>query len=292
LTPIAECKGISLCVDEAGYLSFTNSPYYAHRHLASVDLYPKRGSGEARSPVEGTVIEARKLKVMDDYFIAIEAGEYEACVKILHAKPIVNVGDHVRPGDLIGHLVWSPFYGFWTDPHMHVEVRPIHDRLRARGGYPLDPTPVMKRIRLEKQTPESLKVEQCSERYILLKPTIHSSSFATGLILSYHGTLLTLEGGLPHYGHGAFWSEFDNLSGPVLKHIKGSFQVDFVRDGYVHFTFPRSATVVRGYEYRGVGLFLDDPHLKLIPKRLGEGNLKVGDEIPLNDVLPFKNVLS
>jgi hypothetical protein len=99
-----------------------------------VDLYPGRGLEAARSPIEGTVLEARKLKLMNDYIMVVATGVIGACVKILHVEPEVEVGDHLAPGDVMGRLVRSPFFNFWTDRHMHVEVRSPEDRLRAKGG--------------------------------------------------------------------------------------------------------------------------------------------------------------
>lgn len=287
MTPIAECRDITLYVDEADFFSFTNSPYYAHRHMASVDLYPERGVREAYSPVEGTVLEARKLKVMEDYFIAIKAGECGACVKILHAKPEVEVGERVRPGDIIGNLVWSPFYNYWTDPHIHIEVRPMDDRLRARGGYNLNPAPLMKRIRFDSNVPESFMVEKVLDRYALLRPTLQIPSFITALVLNFHGIPFTLEGGLTHYGHGALWSEREELPEGTLERLRESFQIDFMQRQYIHFTCQRRGNVLKGCEYKGIGLYLNDPHIKLIPKKLGDGMLEVGDEISLNEILPF-----
>ena len=40
-------------------------------------------------------------------------------------------------GQDLGQLLRSGFFNFWTDPHLHVEVRPPSDPLRARGGFKL-----------------------------------------------------------------------------------------------------------------------------------------------------------
>jgi hypothetical protein len=287
LMPIAECRDIELYVDEVGFFSFTNSPYYAHRHLASVDLYPERGVKEAYSPVEGRVLEARKLKVMEDYFIAIEAGKSGACVKILHVKPEVDVGERVRPGDILGNLVWSPFYSYWTDPHMHVEIRPIDDRLRARGGYRLNLAPLIKRIRFDNNVCESFLVEKALDRYTLLRPALQPQSFLTPLILNFHGVSFMLEGGLTHYGHGALWTEPKELPQEALECLKELFQIDFMQRQYIHFTCQKQGIVLKGFEYKGIGLYLNDPQIKLIPKKIGGGRLEVGDKILLNEILPF-----
>ncbi len=287
LTPVAVWKDVELYLDQAGFFSFTNSPYYSHRHLASVDLYPGRGVREAYSPVEGTVLEARKLKVMEDYFIAIEAGECGACVKILHVKPQVEVGERVRPGDVLGDLVWSPFYNYWTDPHMHVEIRPIDDMLRARGGYSLNLSPLMKQISFDNNVRELFIVDKVLDRYTLLRAASDIPSFLTPLILNFDGVSFMLEGGLTHYGHGALWSEREEMPEETVGHVKKLFQIDFAQKRYIHFTCQKRENMVRGFNYRGIGLYLNDPHIKLIPKRFGGGMLELGDEILLSEILPF-----
>jgi len=291
LIPIARCKDITLFADETGFFSFTNSPYYAHRHLSSVDVYPRRGVREICSPVEGIVIEARRLKIMEDYFIAVEAGESGTCAKILHAKPHVNVGDHVDPRNVIGSLVRSPFYSFWTDLHIHVEVRPVNDRLRARGGYNLDPTPTLSQLKLNCRTSESFRVVETSDRYTLLEPVGPTQSFTPPVTLSLQGIPFALEGGVTHYGHGAIWNRHGGLSKEILGQLKKLFQIDLEQNGYFHFNCPKRATIVRGCEYRGIGLNLNDPYVKLIPKRIGCETISVGDELSANEILPFADAL-
>ncbi len=59
----------------------------------------------------------------------------EGGVKILHVELSVRVGDVVEPGQGLGTLLRSGFFDFWTDPHIHIEVRKPSDALRARGGF-------------------------------------------------------------------------------------------------------------------------------------------------------------
>ncbi len=288
MTPIAECRGATLYAHNDCFLSFTNSPYYAHRHLSSVDLYPRRGVRTAFSPVRGKVLEARKLKLIDDYVIAIETENPGTCVKLLHAEPEVKVGDRVSPGDVIGRLVWSPFFDFWTDPHFHVEVRPVNDWLRAKGGYTLDPRkPLIGKLGGSYPVPRSFRVEKALSQYILLASDSPIPAFATPLTFTLDGISFVMEGGLPHYGHGALWTDSAQQQNRVLKVVRESFKIDFVHDGYFHFICSGEKIVVKGHEYRGIGLYLNDPHIKLIPKRPGEQTLKVGDEISREEILPF-----
>ncbi|WP_455278849.1 hypothetical protein [[Eubacterium] cellulosolvens] len=281
---IAESHGIKLYSDNEWFFSFTNSPYYSHKQLSSIDIYPKRGVNSAFSPVEGTVIEARKLKLMDDYFLAIRSGNHETCVKILHVKPTVQIGDHLNLGDEIGQLIWSPFFDFWTDLHMHLEVRSLDDRLRAGGAYPIDPKNSLIKNSRSNNNQKSFRVEMKSERYALLTLDSKIPIFSTPLALEFDDLQFFLEGGLPHYGHGAFWTP---CKGPQenLKSLKKLIQIDFMRKGYIHFFYLNSDPVIQGVCYKGIGLYLNDPHIKIIPKRIGEVGLKVDDEISCDEIL-------
>ena len=289
MIPIAESRGVTICAQDECFLSFTNSPYYAHRRLASVDVYPRRGVKVAYTPVQGKVLEAGKLKLIDDYILAIQTENTGVCVKLLHVKPEVKVGERVSPGDVIGRLVWSPFFDFWTDPHVHIEVRPADDWLRAKGGYTLDPKPLIEKLGGSYPTPRTFRVEEALSQYVLLTPDSPIPHFTTPLTFTSDGITFVMEGGLPHYGHGALWTGRAKQRNRALKDVKESFEIDFVQSGYLHFTCSSEKIVVKGNMYRGIGLYLNDPHIKLIPRRPGEGTLKVGDEISREEILPFMN---
>jgi hypothetical protein len=282
---IAESNGIKLYSENEWFFSFTNSPYYSHKQLSSIDIYPKRGVTSAFSPVEGTVIEARKLKLMDDYFLAIKTGNRETCVKILHVKPTVRVGEHLKLGDEIGQFIWSPFFDFWTDLHMHLEVRPLDDRLRAGGAYPIDPKFSLIKNSRRKKTPNSFRVEKKSDRYVLLVSESEVSIFSTPVTLQFNDLQFSLEGGLPHYGHGAFWTQCKEIPKETQESLKRSIQIDFLRKGYIHFFCSYSEPVIKGVYYKGIGLYLNDPHIKIIPRRFGGVGLEIDDEIFEDEIL-------
>ena len=170
---------------------------------------------------------------------------------------------------------------------MHVEIRPIDDRLRARGGYSLNLAPLMKQISFDNNVREPFIVDKVLDRYTLLRPASDIPSFLTPLILSFDGISFVLEGGLTHYSHGALWSEREDLPEGTLERVKELFQIDFTQQQYIHFTCQKRKNMVRGFNYGGIGLCLNDPHIKLIPERIGERILEVGDEIPLREILPF-----
>ncbi|MEM2942375.1 MAG: hypothetical protein QXT81_03020, partial [Candidatus Bathyarchaeia archaeon] len=184
----------------------------------------------------------------------------------------------------LGRFIWSPFFDFWTDPHMHVEVRPSNDRLRARGGYELDPEPLTSRMRFECPPARTFRVEEVQDRYSLLRPTSPIPAFTTPLVLTLDGAPFILEGGLPHYGHGALWTCGPEHEGISRRIVNESFEVDFVQGRYLHFTCLRRNLTVKGHEYRGIGLYLNHPYIKLIPRTVGENALEVGDEVLIDEI--------
>jgi hypothetical protein len=72
---------------------------------------------------------------MKEHVIIIDSGS--TYVKILHTAPYFTVNDVVECGEPFGTLYRSPYFMPWTDPHIHIEIRPKNDYLRARGGFKL-----------------------------------------------------------------------------------------------------------------------------------------------------------
>lgn len=290
LIQIAESCKVKIYINKDSFFSFTNSPYYAHKKLSAIDIYPPRGSKEALSPVEGEVWLIKAFK--EDYAIIIKFNE-ETCVKILHVKPKLKVGDKIYLGDFIGEIVWSPFYNFWTDYHMHVEVRPIKDPLRAKGGYELNISPLLSKMEINKNYKifnSSFIVEEVKKRYILLKNKHQNLFFYSPLLVkAFNGCL---EGGFFHYGHGALitldekLNAFKKASFNESNLIKLPFEavIDYIKDGYVHFNFKKENIFINGEKYKGLSVYINDRYLKLIPIKPGETKIKEGDEIqlPLN----------
>ena len=281
---IAESHGVKIYVNKDNFFSFTNSPYYAHKKLSAIDIYPHRGCKEALSPIEGETSLIKALK--EDYVIIIKVNE-ETCVKILHVKPKLRVGDKIYPGDFIGEIIWSPFYNFWTDYHAHIEVRPIKDPLRARGGYELNISPLLSKMKINESFNNFFKVEEVNERYLLLKNQYAQNFFASPLSIKiFEGCL---EGGFLHYGHGALIT-LKTLSFPKFKEENStkltfnSFEtiIDYTREGYIHFIFEKKIFLVNNEKYRGLSVYINDKFLKLIPIKPGETKIKEGDEVPLH----------
>ena len=149
MIPVAEAEGVQLHCPERGRYAFFNSPYPSHKLNSGVDLYPgERFGGEAFSPVDGEVVLLREVKAPGGH--GFEAADHESVIvirnrdnpetvtKLLHADPLVEVGDNVRVGDVIATTLRSGYYGYGTSPHFHAEIRRPDDPIRARGGFNLN----------------------------------------------------------------------------------------------------------------------------------------------------------
>ena len=146
MEPIASSESVTIHCPVDGKFSFFNSPYPAHASYTGVDVYPKTSFGDtAPSPVRGEVKTVRMVRCPEprgfegstrDHVILLRSIDNpKRWVKILHVEPSVRAGDMVEPGEGLGTLLRSGFFDFWTDPHIHVEVRKPSDALRARGGF-------------------------------------------------------------------------------------------------------------------------------------------------------------
>jgi hypothetical protein len=215
---VAESAGVPIFASKGiRALSFTNSPYYAHAHLGAVDLYPAKQDDRVLSPVIGRVVGIREIKAQHQDFSRAEENEKlllisndaETVTKILHLAPFVGVGDNVDVSEEIGNYVRSGFFGFWTPNHIHVEVRPARDPIRARGAYlmvPALPESNNNDVAGEGSSDFNCATVAANPGFLLLKP----SRSVFGRIGGFSGISVIvdekrnaiLDGGFPHYGKG------------------------------------------------------------------------------------------
>lgn len=206
MEPVAISEGVSIYCPRDGRFSFFNSPYPAHHMYTGIDVYPKRVFGEpAPSPVSGRIVEVRRVKCPEgkdfegsnfDYAILLKSLENpERLIKVLHVSPTVEPGEIVEPGQELGWLLRSGYFNFWTDPHLHVEVRKPSDPLRARGGFKLEsllevdntePIQELRGVVIETKPEYSL---------VALKDRLKH-----GIPADVGGSVGLLDAGIPHYG--------------------------------------------------------------------------------------------
>ena len=286
--PIAEGGGVKLYAPVESRFAFFNSPYPAHYWGTGVDIYLEEPfAGLAPSPVEGEVVEVRRVKAPsgsgfkasshDAVILVRNASNPETVTKILHVEPSVEPGEAVEVGDCLGVTLRSGYFGRWTSPHLHLEVRPVSSPLRVRGGVGLKRclgivgSPVSK--------VEGRVVEVCSE-YAWLDPGVE----AIGLVGEHGGEPLVFDGGIPYYKYFGVHGE---LSSGGFVELMGR-RVAEVVDSYTNFhkarwVGPRLAA--NGYPLLGISLTLTPsmrPLFKLIPPGEGGLPLKFGDWVELS----------
>jgi hypothetical protein len=203
MVPVAEAEGVKLHCPEDGRYAFFNSPYPPHKLNSSVDLYPVEPyGGDARSPVDGEVVLLRKVKAPSGH--GFEAADHDSVIvvrnkdnpdtvtKMLHTDPLVQIGDTVKVGDVIGTTLRSGYYGAGTSPHIHTEIRRPDDPIRARGGYRLK--------RIDDRIGEP--VSELTGEVVDVQPEytfIRLNSTSTGLVGEVNDTPAILDGGIPYY---------------------------------------------------------------------------------------------
>jgi len=206
MKPVAESDGVTIHCPADGRYAFYNSPYPAHRLMTGIDVYPDAPfGGSTPSPVEGTVVEVRRVKApasrlfespgYDTVTIIRSREATERVVKLLHVDTIVEEGDDVGIGQGLGPLIRSGYFGQHTFPHVHIEVRPPDDPLRVRGSYHIEsifppgeltPLDAMRGV-----------VVASRPEYALIQL---ESTRAVGVAADIGGVIGILDGGIPLYG--------------------------------------------------------------------------------------------
>jgi hypothetical protein len=245
---VAESAGVPIHVDETiRSVTFTDSPYYAHVHLSAIDIYPLNPACLVPSPVSGRIVGIRSVKAPipkffkadEDEKLLLIANDKKLVTKILHLSPLVKVGEEVEVSTPLGRYVRSGFFNFWTDHHMHVEVRPSDDPIRARGSFPIFPRLLGNYNAEESEDidPNQIpcKVVSVSPEYLLLKPP-------RGMFCSLGGyvgtkvrvddnTVGILDGGLPHYSFGGVLQANTTLAKTGSEVCLGGLPIGQVQEG-------------------------------------------------------------
>ncbi|MEM2241620.1 MAG: hypothetical protein QXY73_01880 [Candidatus Bathyarchaeia archaeon] len=287
----AEGEGIPIFCHLNGRFSFFNSPYYAHHTFTGVDIYPPSNvwfGSPALSPVDGEVINIKTVRCSADalqysnvdYVIVLKClRNPRVAVKLLHVDPYVNIGDIVMVGDRIGAYLRSGFFHYWTDPHIHLEVREVYDSLRARGGHIIRRTmPIPEDAELLQNLRGTVIASRPEYALIALE-----SIASNGVTVDVNGDIGVLEGGIPHYGFfGVHLNEEVTLGSPVklcgvnigfIEAVSGNMGI-----GKYTGPIPR----IKGRKVRlSMYFYINKPLLKLIPVDCKELSIAVGETVEI-----------
>ncbi len=287
MKPVAYSEGITFYCPENSKFSFFNSPYPAHTACTAVDVYSANFFGSvAPSPVHGKVVGIRKVKCPEpsfecssfDYVILLQSSEnFERHVKILHVEPAVEVGDVVKPGDQLGFLLRSGFFDFWTEPHIHIEVRNPSDPIRARGGLKFERLMAVENFEAELEELRGVIVESKREYSLLAL----NGAFNHGIPVRVGEEMGLLDGGIPHYK----WFGVHISTQPPLNSVVKlcGAKIGTVKALYSKMCAAQCSDLtfkINGKTVNlGFYLHLSKPLVKIIPKSIGELELEKFEEV-------------
>lgn len=296
---IAESCGVYFyLLDSFEYISLFNSPYYAHNHGVAADIYLGSGKfgAEAPCPSPGMVTCIKKVRAPirknfdaeeTDYLIILKSEENpKYLIKILHINPKVKVGENLDIGDCMGTLIRSGFFNFWTDPHIHIEIRNPADAIRAKGAYPIRLLSLEKRGYSESGNSFKCKVIDVRTDYTMVEPSkrviIKMGRFC-GFAIKINNELGLLDCGLPHYGFGGVLLEKNDFD-LGQKVFIGDLNIgDIVekQQNLVAIKLKPLSVNCDGIDLRGLSLYINlkKPLIKLISKKREKLNLNEGEEI-------------
>ncbi|MCX8170544.1 MAG: M23 family metallopeptidase [Candidatus Bathyarchaeota archaeon] len=294
IVAVACSEGVNIYCPRDGRLSFFNSPYFPHRNYAGIDIYLNLKFGEdALSPVSGEVVAIREVNFFEDrgfehskvdYLIILRSLENkERLIKILHVKPEIKVGDKIAVGERIGTLIRSGFFDFWTDPHIHVEVREPGNPIRARGGYRIrrliDISKGCKNL-LSRGHVEGVVIESRHEYSLIAL----NNDLEIGIPVNVGDGVGLIEGGIPHYGF--FGVHVDFIPKPGEKVIFLGENIGSVKSVFDGMCLAEVSSVRFSLNGKPVRLSLylspSKPVMKVIPQKAGDIRFERSEKVTLS----------
>ena len=301
LLPIAEVKDVTVYAPKAGFVSFYNSPYYPHTSGTAVDIYlPGRSYDFAPSPIEGRVKKIYgftppksgpfPVPEREQLLILESRGKTTLYTRLLHVAPSVKVGNRISVGDELGLLIRSGFFNFWTDPHIHVDVRGTGNLLRAKGSFPLNPFSEGDEVPdFKGDVFEGLEVSSVTEDYTLLKVR---NTFRLGCFWCVACTVGNdtglLDGGIPHYSCGGVYlphSHSVKVGETVQLGETIIGRVERLQGVVAYFRGVPLSVHVNQTRIRGLSLYLslsDQKTIKIVPEAPMKMSLKRGESVELS----------
>ncbi|MFX1592692.1 MAG: hypothetical protein ACFFCL_08365 [Promethearchaeota archaeon] len=292
---IVNMDGIRISIPQSSHFSIGTSPYYAHQHGLAIDIYPNLTleNIEILSPVSGKIQQIKKLRapqanfsegIDTDYLILLSNPlNSEVLWKIMHVNPNVNIGDKIEVGDLLGKTLRNGYFAYWSSPHLHLEIRPNNDAIRARGGksfsLALGKKYILKEYSKEINTNKiPIKIHSIYPEIILAylpKHFYHNIFHFYGVKALVNNIECFLDGGIPHYKIGTviFQKKYNsNNLYPVYIGRQMIGTLHEINGQFGFFKFNNIKFFLNNKEIRGVSLYLANsfPLIKIIPYNKNE----------------------
>ena len=288
---IIKTDDIQVSIPHTSHFTIGTSPYYAHQHALGIDIYHSLllDNYEVHSPISGEILRIKTLLApkpkftggIDKDFLTLVRNPHnpEITYRILHVKPNnIQVGDRIEIGDPIGKTIRNGYFANWSSPHLHLEIRPSNDAIRASGGKTFS---LAFEHRKNMVFREEKKLEKITLKINSVFPEFYLAKFSESLykfIEPIYGVKVRvnkesyiLDGGMPHYKNGTIISSLSlerakNLSIYLENHKIGKLNESRGQFGF--FTFEKSLKfLLNDEEIRGISLYLANfmPLIKIIP---------------------------
>ncbi|MFX1277782.1 MAG: hypothetical protein ACFFA3_00090 [Promethearchaeota archaeon] len=287
---IVRTEYLHISLPETGHFSIGTSPYYAHQHGLAIDIYQNLSleNYEVLSPVAGKVLKIKPLIAPKPKFIGGIAKDFLILInnpsnpkliwKLMHVKPSIRVGDEINIADPLGKTIRNGYFAYWSSPHLHLEVRPSDDAIRARGGKNFtliseteeNQGDVKKKldyrdvpVEIVEVHPEFLLVRFPESFYYKITP-IH------GIRVVVNQDYCLLDGGIPHYKVGTVISDQYHLFKVNNSVYLGTKKIGTLHETKEQFGFLKFNSIkffINDKEIRGISLYLAKflPLVKIIP---------------------------
>ncbi|MFW9878715.1 MAG: hypothetical protein ACFFG0_37020 [Candidatus Thorarchaeota archaeon] len=296
---IVKMDDIQISIPHTSHFSIGTSPYYAHQHGLAIDIYQNLTLKNylAFSPTSGTILKVKTLAaphanfangINKDFLILMSNPSNSNIVwKIMHLKPGVKVGDEVDIGDPLGETIRNGYFAYWSSPHLHLEIRPVNDAIRARGGKSFSLAfkykNAMKNLtRNGKFHNIPIEIDSIFPEFILArlpKRFYHSISPIYGIKVHINNRNCLLDGGIPHYKVGTVHSDKNHKFKKLNSIYLGTHKIGIIHEitgDFGFFKFEPVCFLLNNKEIRGMSLYLANflPLIKLIPFKKNEFSFK------------------
>ena len=297
---IVKTRELQISIPETSHFSIGTSPYYAHQHGLAIDIYHDLSleNYEVLSPVSGKILKVKPLiapkpkftgGIDKDYLILISNPSNPNSVwKLMHVKPFISVGDRINIGDILGKTIRNGYFAYWSSPHVHLEVRPSQDAIRARGGkdfsLSFDTNENLKnagiKIKYRKVPVEIIKI--CPEFILGRFPEsfYYKISPIQGVKAKVNQLDCLLDGGVPHYKIGTVISGQNQSSNISSSVFLGESKIGTLHETNKQLGFLKFDSVkflLNNKEIRGISFYLAKflPLFKIIPYKKNQFSFKL-----------------
>ena len=296
---IVRTEDLHISIPETSHFSIGTSPYYAHQHGLAIDIYYNLSleNCEVLSSVSGKILKIKRLiapkpkftgGIDKDFLILISNPSNPNLVwKLMHIRPFGKVGDLIEIGDPLGKTIRNGYFAYWSSPHIHLEVRPSLNAIRARGGksfsLAFDANETLRKPNTKlnyRKVPVEI-MNTCSEFILGRFPEsfYYKISPIQGVKAKVNQLNYILDGGIPHYRIGTVISEQNHSFNASNSVYLGTNKIGALHEVNEQLGFLKFESIkfsLNNTEIRGISFYVANflPLLKMIPYNKNQFSFK------------------